>query len=314
MEQAPYFADIARNDTGAAHWLRPVDGVRIRVGHWPLEAARGTVILFPGRTEYVEKYGVVATALAARGFASLAIDWRGQGLADRLHDNRALGHVGRFEDYQLDAQAAMAHARSLGLPEPFHLMTHSMGGAIGLRALFEGYPVETAVFSAPMWGIRMAPPLRPVAWGLSTLSRPLGFSHLLAPGQSEETYVLRATAEDNTLTSDPEMFAMMQGQLRAHPELSLGGPSLHWLNEALREVRDLSRRPAPTTPCLTFLGGDEDIVDSGRIMARMSAWHTGRLVVLPGARHEVLLETPEIRTEIHDQSARLFDTRQAKAA
>ena len=62
----------------------PMAGVRIRVGLWHRQGPAGTVLLFPGRTEYVEKYGRTARLLAARGLATLVIDWRGQGIADRL--------------------------------------------------------------------------------------------------------------------------------------------------------------------------------------------------------------------------------------
>jgi lysophospholipase len=314
LDQAPYNARTARNDTGAAHWVTAPDGVRLRIGHWPVDGARGTVIMFPGRTEYVEKYGPAAADFAARGYASQAIDWRGQGLADRLHANPAVGHVEQFADYQLDARAALDHARALGLPEPYHLLAHSMGGAIGLHALMEGYPVASAAFSAPMWGISITPPLRPIAWGLSTVSRPLGFSHVFAPGQQAETYVLREGFAANTLTNDPEMFALLKEQLEADPGLALGGPSLHWLNEALREARSLSQRPSPAVPCLCFLGSEEEIVDPARIRDRMARWPDGELVVLQGGKHEVILELPAIRSEIFDRCVAMFDDPRREAA
>ena len=120
--KAPYFADVAEGPAGAtALWLRAGDGVRLRMGHWPAgrhdaapeepagpaeEArARGTILMFPGRTEYLEKYGPTAAEFTRRGYAFAAIDWRGQGLSDRLHADRRLGHVGRFTDYQLDCAA-----------------------------------------------------------------------------------------------------------------------------------------------------------------------------------------------------------------
>lgn len=303
---APYHADIAGNPSGLCHWLTCVDGVRIRVGHWPLKGAVGTVLIFPGRTEYIEKYGRCATELAKRGFASVAVDWRGQGIADRLLANRAVGHVDMFEDYQLDVKAMLAHVKSLGLPEPYHLLGHSMGGCIGLRSLNDGLGVQSVAFSAPMWGIKMSPALRPIAWGLSSVSKQLGFSDVFAPGQQAETYVLRATAADNTLTSDSSNFDILQNQLMVQPDLALGGPSLHWLNEALREMRILSQRPSPDVPCVTFLGSDETIVDPARIYERMDNWASGELVFLPDARHEVLMETQAIRTRVFDKAAALF--------
>jgi len=305
-EAAPYHADIAGNPDGICHWLTTVDGVRIRVGHWPLNGASGTLIIFPGRTEYVEKYGRTASEFAKRGFASAAIDWRGQGIADRLLDNRAIGHVDNFEDYQLDARAMLNHVKSLGLPKPYHLLGHSMGGCIGLRALYDGLDVASAAFSAPMWGIKMSAALRPIAWGLSEVSKQLGFGGVFAPGQQAETYVLRSTADDNTLTSDASNFNILQNQLKTYPDLALGGPSLHWLNEALREMRSLSVRPAPDLPCVTFLGSEEEIVDPSRIYERMEGWSNGELIVLDTGRHEVLMEAPDIRTRVFDSAAALF--------
>ena len=311
-DAAPYYADIAGNPDGTCNWLLTVDGVRIRVGHWHAENPKGTILMFPGRTEYVEKYGRTAAEFTKRGYSCAVIDWRGQGIADRLLENRAVGHVEVFEDYQLDVKAMLAHVKSLGLPEPYHLLTHSMGGCIGLRSLYDGLPVASVVFSAPMWGIKMSPALRPIAWGLSSVSKPLGFGGIFAPGQQAETYVLRATAEDNTLTSDPDNFAILQSQLKAQPDLALGGPSLHWLNESLREMRQLSMRPSPDVPCLTFLGSEEVIVDPPRIYERMANWPKGELVVLENGRHEVLMEIKALREQVYDGAVALFDAHSAQ--
>ncbi|HMB14482.1 MAG TPA: alpha/beta hydrolase, partial [Roseovarius sp.] len=81
MDTAPFFADVAEGpEGGAAWWIRARDDVRLRVGLWNREAPRGTVLLWPGRTEYIEKYGRAAARFASGGYATFAIDWRGQGL------------------------------------------------------------------------------------------------------------------------------------------------------------------------------------------------------------------------------------------
>lgn len=303
MEQAPFFADVAEGpDGGQAVWAHASDGLRIRVGWWQPEGeARGTVLIFPGRTEYIEKYGRDAQVLTKAGYAVLAIDWRGQGIADRMVANERVGHVDEFPDYQRDVAAALSVAEEAGLPRPWHLLGHSMGGCIGLRALYEGLPVNSAVFSAPMWGIRLAAPTRPAAWVLSWSGSRLGLGHLMSPGTKEDPYPLDADFDGNKLTSDEDMFNYMRRHLTVHPELSLGGPSLHWLNQALAETLALAKRPAPNVDCLTFLGTDEAIVDAGRIQSRMDSWSNGELVMLPGARHEVLMETPETRKAIFDR-------------
>lgn len=299
-QPAPLFEDVARAPSGgAATWLTTADGLRIRVALWgKATATRGTVLIFPGRTEYVEKYGGVAADLVARGFAVLAVDWRGQGIAARIHPNPVMGHVDRFDDYQADVAAVIDHAGAEGLPGPWFLIAHSMGGCIGLRALMRGLKVRAAVFSAPMWGIRMPSAMRPLAWGLSTASRGVGLSHRLAPGQQLDPYVAREGFEDNNLTTDPQMYALMRDQVAAHPELSLGGPSLCWLNEALREMRAAAQAPAPRVPALVFLGTDERIVDPARIHARVASWPGTTLRILDGARHELLMERSETRMTV----------------
>lgn len=289
-----------------AVWTAADDGVRLRVATFARDAGRGTVLVFPGRTEGIEKYGLTATDLAARGYASAVIDWRGQGLSDRLHPDPQLGHVGRFHDFQRDVAALLAHVREMGMPGPFFLLAHSMGGAIGLRALVEGLPVRAAAFSSPMWGISIAPHMRPVAWGLSTLASAVGAGHVMAPGQPRESYLLRAPYEGNTLTTDPAMWDYMRRQIAAEPRLGLGGPSLRWLNEALREVRSLARAPAPQVPTVAFLGLAEKIVVPAAIRARMAHWPGGTLVEVPGAEHEVLMETAARRQMILDRVAAHF--------
>ena len=147
----------------------------------------------------------------------------------------------------------------------------------------------------------MAAPTRPAAWALSWSGSVLGLGHLMAPGTKEDPYPLDNAFDDNKLTSDESMYDYMRRQLIAQPELSLGGPSLHWLIQALAETLALARRPAPSLPCLTFLGEAEAIVDPARIMTRMKSWQNGELVMLPNARHEVLMEAPHTRQVIFDR-------------
>src|SRR5262249_18859512 len=57
------------------------DGVSLRFARWAPPAGRkGTVCLFPGRAEFIEKYFETVRDLRARGFAVAALDWRGQGM------------------------------------------------------------------------------------------------------------------------------------------------------------------------------------------------------------------------------------------
>ncbi len=307
VEGAPFYDDIAEAPAGwLCRWIKASDGVRLRAATWRV-GEKGTVLLFPGRTEYIEKYGPAARELRRRGYAMATIDWRGQGLADRPLKDRMAGHVARFDHFQRDVAALVALAEAQELPRPFYLMAHSMGGAIGLRALYQRLPVRAAAFSAPMWGILIHPALRPAAWLLSSLSRPTRQDHQYAPGTSAISYVAEAPFADNVLTRDPGMYQLMQRQIAAHPDLALGGPTLGWLHEALIECRALRQKAAPAYPCYTALGSLERVVDAGPVHERMAGWLGGRLEIVPGAEHEVMMETPEIRAQFYDAACALFD-------
>lgn len=69
MQDAPFFTEMAQGpDDAQAFWLNTDDDVRIRVGLWRPAAdvdTAGTVLLFPGRTKYIEKYGRTAADFAA---------------------------------------------------------------------------------------------------------------------------------------------------------------------------------------------------------------------------------------------------------
>ena len=303
---APLFDAVAEGPPGGrALWLQTPGGVNIRVALWGT-GQKGTVFLFPGRTEYIEKYGRAAADLQARGFTTLVVDWRGQGLADRAFDDRLIGHVDHFDEYQTDVDTVLTFARAEGLPQPFHLLCHSMGGCIGLRSLMRGLPFASAAFSAPMWGISMAAWSRPLAHVLGRLAPAFGQAHRYAPGTGGQTYVLAAPFQGNVLTTDPEMWDYMRRQVAAHSDLALGGPSLGWLGAALRECSALAALPAPAVPAITALGTAEKVVDVAPIHLRMAAWAKGRLDLYPGAEHEVPMEIPAHRRRFFDDAARLY--------
>ena len=269
IEPAPYRADLAEGPQTDAFWLDSSDGVRIRVGHAKGTQVKGTVFILPGRSEYIEKYGHTSTDFVDAGFDVLSVDWRGQGLADRLTDNPLVGHVGRFQDFQKDWATLRGFAATQNLPRPWFMVAHSMGGCIGLRALVQGADMKAVVFTGPMWGITIAPYLRPLAWVLPYVAAMLGQGHRLAPGTSSESYLVASPFEDNMLTSNPEMFDYMRRHVLAEPKFGLGGPSLTWLRTALEECDALAGKPSPAIPALCFVGSQERIVD----VARHTATH-----------------------------------------
>ncbi|WJS84124.1 alpha/beta hydrolase [Paracoccus sp. TOH] len=280
-----------------AFWLRADDGVRLRAAHWPAGGATGTVLLFPGRTEYVEKYAETAADLNGAGFEVLSIDWRGQGMSDRLQANVRPGHIGSFADYQRDVVELVVAAQELDLPRPWHLLAHSMGGTIGLAALEAGLPVDSVAFSAPMWGIDLRGVPEWLALGLATALSRLGRGGHPAPrAGGEESFVLLDPFHDNLLTHDGRRWGRLVAEAAAWPDISVGGASNDWLREAILECRRIAALPSPALPALIALGDAERIVSSPAIRARAARWPGAALLELAECRHEPMLERDPVRS------------------
>ncbi|SNR53059.1 alpha/beta hydrolase [Paracoccus sediminis] len=298
-----------------AFWTRADDGVRLRMAHWQASSdSRGSVLLFPGRTEYIEKYAGIAGSLNDAGYDVLAVDWRGQGLSGRLLPDVRLGHVAQFSDYQRDVVEIVVAATDMGLPRPWHLLAHSMGGCIGLAALHGGLPVTSAVFSAPMWGINLRQMPHGVAVGMAYLAGRLGRGGRPAPGSGAMgTYVLDESFSANLLTADADEWCRLVREAAAWPDLTLGGASFDWVGKALNECLRLSRLESPALPALAGLGGQEKVVSPAAIRDRMARWPGATLLEFAEARHEIMMGVPDHRAAFLSEALALYD-RAAKEA
>ncbi len=297
MAEAPLHTDVAdAPEGGRAYFVAAADGTRIRFALWP-GGLRGLAVVLPGRTECIEKYGRMVGELLARGFSVVVIDWRGQGLSDRLNDSTAIGHVDNFSDYQQDMAAMLNHPEVVAISGPRVLFAHSMGGCIGLRALLAGNDFSAAIFSAPMWGLHLPGANRLLAPLLANLGTALGMGKKTLPGQPKGFYLTREPFAGNTLTHDEDHWNYMRAQIIRHPALALGPPSYQWLKGALDEFKYFDTSHMPSTPTLTFVGEDEAVVSPAAIRRQMSRFPDDKLVEISNARHEIWMETSDKRAE-----------------
>lgn len=301
-EPAPLYTELAEApEYGRAFWV--ASGVRrIRAAVWE-GGARGTALIFTGRTEYIEKYGRVVSALTERGFSVAILDWRGQGLSDRPLKNRMKGHVASFAAYQRDVGAFLAAPEVAALKGERVLICHSMGGCVGVRALLEERlePAAT-ILSAPMLGLALSPLARIFVEALIGLSQRFEFETSFAAATGgARAYVDRHGFSGNVLTGDSDHYAWFRKHLEAEPDFALGAPTFGWLAEAFEETAALRDAPAPAVPILALLGGEEEVVSAEAVRAFAAKARSCRLVELPGGRHETLFETPAIRGRIWEE-------------
>ena len=266
------------------------DGIRVRTSFWAANDPVGTVFVFPGRTDYIEKYGGLANFCLSNNLNVIAIDWRGQGLSERLLDDKNIGHIEDFKNYQNDVEVIINEAKDAGLVKPWIIFAHSMGGLIGLRTLHDNPVFEKVVFTSPMWGIQMPPILKSGASIIMSLISLIGKMETYAPTTSPETRILNDEYEFNKLTSDIRNFKLLRQQLIKHPDLQIGGPSSAWVSAALDEIQFQIGKEPPITPALCFLGEKEEIIDNLAVREFCKNWDSCDLISIPDAKHDLLME------------------------
>lgn len=281
--------------------VETADGVPLRAASWrPItRTVRGTVCLLQGRAEFIEKYYETISELRARGFCVVAFDWRGQGDSGRQVRDAHKGHVGHFDDYRLDLLAVVEQVLVPSMPEPHFALAHSMGGAVALTGAAEGWlPFSRLVTVAPMLAIRM------VRWpaGASLLARTLqrlGLGRCYIPF-GKPTSIATKPFAGNRLSTDPARYERNAAAARIVGAGAVGDPTVAWLASAFRAMRALAR-PATVRririPCLIVAAGADPVCSTPATERFAARLKTGHLIVLPGARHEILTECDAVRAD-----------------
>lgn len=277
-------------------WLTGRDGARLRFALAPGPASpRGTVILCPGRTEFIEKYFESIRDFQARGFCVLCVDWRGQGLSARATKNPMKGHLVSLDQAAKDLALAI-RTWTDRLPRPRIIVAHSMGGAITLRGIQQGYlHPAAALFSAPMWGIAKLPKgAGALAAAMTAIGAGKGFVSGRATAWAPEPF------EAQVVTHSRDRHDRAQRILAADPNLALAGPTFAWLAASLRAIKGFKQTGALRhieIPVVVVSAGEERLVDNHSHAHIASVLKNAKHIVIPGAYHELLMERDEVRAQ-----------------
>jgi lysophospholipase len=288
-------------EDGVSGMLKTRDGVEIRFARWaPPPGRKGTVCLFPGRAEFIEKYFETVRDLRARGFAVAMIDWRGQGLSGRALRNPRKGYVRNFNDYTIDLETFINEVVLPDCPPPFFALAHSMGATILLRAAHQGHRwFDRMVLLAPM--IALPGMRRSLATRVGVKAmRMVGLGGSYVPG-GDATVMMQRPFIGNLLTSDPVRYARNTAVLEAEPALSIGWPTVAWADSAFKVMGELTEPGYPVKirqPILVVAAGQDQIVSTPAIDEFAIRLRAGRHLIVAGARHELLMEQDRFRMQV----------------
>jgi len=275
------------------HDLVAADGVRLRAARWDAARPRGTVALLGGRSEFIEKYFETVGDLVFRDLGVATMDWRGQGGSERQLADPNKGHIDDFALYERDFAVFRRDVLEPHCPRPWIGLCHSMGAAIMLHIAHAGRcPFDRLVLTAPMIGLSGLPEPRYARWLAEALDG-VGLGGAYAPGGGGRRPYLFGAFENNALTSDPVRYARMGAALGVQPKLALAGPTVGWVHAALRLMREFADPDYPraiTIPTLVIACGADRVVDTRAIERFAARLRAGNLLVVDGARHEIMLE------------------------
>lgn len=259
------------------------------------------ILVVNGRIESVYKYQELFWDLTEQGYDVYSYDHRGQGMSERCCDDRQIGHVEHFDNYIKDMHQIVQTFDFSRYDKAF-ILAHSMGGAISTRYLqtYSEHPFAAITLSAPMMGIQMQ-------WFLRPFSAPL--TRWMAARSPIPNYALGQQAyiakpfENNHLTHSPSRYQWFRDLYAAQPDIQLGGPSNHWVNQSLLAAkRCIIEATNITIPVLLMQASQDTIVDNAaqrRFIRALNQRHPGRGQFHPiqGAHHELLFERDELRVQ-----------------
>jgi lysophospholipase len=274
----------------------------LRVGYArPAYAPRGTIIILPGLSEFIEKYYETARNILDQNYAVIILDWAGQGCSPRsIQKLPQRRHITSLDPDVADVERLFNSGLIGTFNGPFHILAHSMGGLITLlTATKTGFnlPITSAVITSPLLGIPQ------FSGPLSLITKPLLFTlNLIAPdsyvpGGHDWHEKHRSPPGAAIFTSDPERDAMATAWFKANPCLQVGSATNGWLSAVLKSVAEFTdpdRTRLLRIPTLILQAGDEKLVDN-RGVAMFKDHPLVKIDTIPGARHEILMERDELR-------------------
>lgn len=278
-------------------------------------AKHHTIVISPGRCESYEKYQEIAIELFHMGYNVFIIDHRGQGVSSRLLSNPHKGYVVEFDDYAKDLVTFISKEVSSKISQPPFLLAHSMGAAIAVRALqLSPNIVQSAVLCSPMIHINSnGTPitLAKLLIGVRTLlDKLLGRESGYFINQGD--YKAKPYSE-NELTHSIERYKTFIDLYQSTPNIQLGGVTNHWLSEAIKANKNIfDNLNQLRAPLMLLQAGLDSIVDNNaqnRFCTEAARFcPISGPIVFVKAKHELLFEIDEIRSEVINQIQGFFES------
>jgi len=284
-----------------SYYIPMKDGINIRLCCWINDSegksSRGTILLQQGYNEFIEKYFEVIGEFLKRGFSVISFDWRGQGMSEKMLENKNKAFIQDFSLHDSDLENIMKDIIEPLFPRPYIGVGHSMGGCLMLSALYK-HPdfFDKAILSAPMLGFKNEILLMPVIAILSLFSKNDSYLLVSKPNMGKET-----PFEDNDVTTDKFRYERTQRLVRKSPNLRLWGVTISWAKAAknrLKSMRAKNWAEKIKTKVLIINNLNDQVVDPDKINIMSKRLLESSIIEFNSTKHEIFMEKDIYRREL----------------
>jgi len=274
------------------------DNKKLRLIYWinliDDKKKRGTILLQQGHNEFIEKYYETIQELLNRGFNVICFDWRGQGLSEKMIDDKHKQYIEDFSIHDSDLEFIINEIIMKNFTQPLIGIGHSMGGHILLssKSLIRK-KFKALILSAPMLGFSYEKMLFALSNIASIFSNKESYFPGSKPNMGDET-----AFENNELTSDPKRYARTQKLVRKLPNIRLWGVTNSWVSAVknnLRKIRQESWLKSIQTKILIINPLEDRVVNSKKTIQIADKLPTCKIININGVQHEILMEKDELR-------------------
>ena len=286
---------------GDSFFYKTSDGVNLRIAIWNETSSKGTILLQSGRTEFIEKYYEVIQEFVNRGFCVALMDWRGQGLSDRVAKDIRIGHVDNFSDYDSDFEEVIRKIYQDSCPKPWIVMGHSMGGCLVASSAAKNTDLfDAIILCAPMLTLQMPNLIKKLIHVLGFMTK-IGLKEkaLARPEWHEDEGWRENPFTENQVTSDPIRYERTMMLVREHQEHAIGGLTVGWVYGALKRTREMISPgwiKKIEQPLLLLNATKDKLVNPKESKKICSQSDTVTIEDIDG-EHEILMETDLIREQ-----------------
>jgi lysophospholipase len=286
---------------GKSFFYKTLDGVNLRIAIWNETSSKGTILLQSGRTEFIEKYYEVIQEFVNRGFCVALMDWRGQGLSDRVAKDIRIGHVDNFSDYDSDFEEVIRKVYQDTCPKPWIALGHSMGGCLAASNAAKNTDLfDAIILCAPMLSLHMPNLIKKLIHILGFMTK-IGLKEkaLARPEWHEDNGWLENPFTENQVTSDPRRYERTIMLIREHEELAIGGLTINWVYGALKRTKEMASPgwiKEIKQPILLLNATKDKLVNHEENKKICSQSNTVTIEDID-SEHEILMETDLIREQ-----------------